>query len=263
MKTEQRRERVIRLVKHRLLRKGQPRLLVSLILMLTGLAGFLVSYALLHSGMTRMWLRYPLAILFAYCVFLLLLRFWLFLQRPPKVEIEDFEDVDPNSPYAADPPYFETRAGRSDLSSFVREGDAGAGGSWGQQASVSSSSSSTTSGGGSGSSGGGWGSLDLDEGFFIVAAIAVIAGALLAVFYVVYVAPALLAEILVDGVLVAGLYRKLKGVEQRHWLRSAVRKTLLPALIAAALFSLGGYFLQRAAPKARSVGEVWKHVTED
>jgi len=83
------------------------------------------------------------------------------------------------------------------------------------------------------------------------------------VFYVVYVAPALLAEILVDGVLVAGLYRELKGVEQRHWLRSAVRKTLLPALIAAALFSLGGYFLQRAAPKARSVGEVWKYVTED
>ena len=258
----QRRERIIRMVKGRLLRKGRPRLLVSLILLLTGLAGFLVSYALLHSGMTRMWLRYPLAILFAYCVFLLLLRFWLFLQRPPKVEIEDFEDVDPNSPYAADPPYFETRAGRSDLSSFVREGDAG--GSWGQQqASVSSSSSQTVSGGGSGSSGGGWGSLDLDEGFFIVAAIAVIAGALLAVFYVVYVAPALLAEILVDGVLVAGLYRELKGVEQRHWLRSAVRKTLLPALIAAALFSLGGYFLQRAAPKARSVGEVWKYINED
>ncbi|HWS98752.1 MAG TPA: hypothetical protein VN256_00675 [Pyrinomonadaceae bacterium] len=258
----QRRERIIRMVKGRLLRRGRPRLLVSLILALTGLAGFLVSYALLHSGMTRMWLRYPLAILFAYCVFLLLLRFWLFLQRPPKVEIEDFEDVDTNSPFAGDN-YFEPRAGRSDLHSFVREGDAGAGGSWGQQAPVSSSSSSAAAGGGSGSSGGGWGSLDLDEGFFIVAAIAVIAGALLAVFYVVYVAPALLAEILVDGVLVAGLYRELKGVEQRHWLRSAVRKTLLPALIAAALFSLGGYFLQRAAPKARSVGEVWKYVTED
>lgn len=257
---EERRERIIRLIKDRLVRKGRPRLLVSLILMVTGLAGFLVSYLLLHYGMTRMWLRYPLAILFAYCVFLLLLRLWLFLQRPPKVEIEDFEEVDPSSPYAGDQ-YFETPAGRSDLSGLIREGDAGAGGHWEQQASVSSSSAA--SGGESGSSGGGWDSLDLDEGCFIVAAIAVIAVAFVAVFYVVYVAPALLAEILVDGVLVAGLYRELKSVEQRHWLRAAVRKTLLPALITATLFSVGGYFLQRAAPKARSVGEVWKYVMED
>ena len=94
-------------------------------------------------------------------------------------------------------------------------------------------------------------------------AIAAIAGSLIAILYVVYVAPALLAEILVDGVLLAGLYRKLKGVEQRHWLRAAVRKTILPALIAALLFSLAGYALQKAAPKASSIGEVWKEVMSD
>jgi hypothetical protein len=91
----------------------------------------------------------------------------------------------------------------------------------------------------------------------------VAAGALVAILYVVYIAPALLAEILVDGILVTGLYRKLKGIEQRYWLRAAVRRTLLPALIAAALFSLTGYALQRAAPKAKSIGEVWKHFMAD
>ncbi|MBA2733109.1 MAG: hypothetical protein H0U54_09505 [Acidobacteria bacterium] len=144
-------------------------------------------------------------------------------------------------------------------------GGAGAGGSWGQGLFSSSSPSSSGSGGSSSASSGsgGGGGLDLDEGFFIIVAIVAIAGALIAILYVVYVAPALLAEILVDGVLVAGLYRKLKGVEQRHWLRAAVRQTILPALIAAMLFSVAGYALQRAAPKAHSIGEVWRYVMED
>ena len=256
MNTEQRRERVVRLIKSRLLRKGKPRLLVTLILLITGLAGFLVSYLLLHSGMTRMWLRYPLAILSAYCVFLLLLRLWLALQRSRKDAVEgdgvhDLLDV-------GDPLLRSRGGGYSEGFSFSGAGGdaggAGAGSSWGE---------ASASGGGSGSSGGGGGGgFDLDDGAFIVVAVVVIAGALLAVFYVVYIAPALLAEILVDGVLVAGLYRELKGVEQRHWLRAAVRKTLLPALIAATLFSVGGYALQRAAPKARSVGEVLEHLTK-
>jgi hypothetical protein len=267
----EKRERIIRLVKRRLQRKGKPRLLVSLILLATGLAGFFVSFLLLHSGMTRMSLRYPLAILFAYCVFLLLLRLWLSLLRPGQ---DDHLDVDfsdlpvdinlPNAPVDAGGG-FSFSGGGGDA------GGGGAGGSWGQG--LLSSSSSSGSGGGSSLSGGGGGSsssgggfgggLDLDEGCLIVIAIAAIAGAFLAVLYVVYVAPALLAEILVDGVLVAGLYRKLKGIEQRHWLRAAVRKTILPALIAALLFSLAGYALQSAAPKARSIGEVWKYVMAD
>lgn len=262
----QRRERIIRLVKRRLQRKGRPRLLVSLILLVTGVAGFLVSFLLLHSGMTRMWLRYPLAIIFAYCVFLLLLRLWLSFMRPgddgPDLDFVDLPSMEvnlPNSPGSSGG--FGFSGGGGDA------GGGGAGGSWGQgllsSSSSSASSGGSASGGGGSSSGGGGGGLDLDEGCLIVVAIAAIAGALIAILYVVYVAPALLAEILVDGVLVAGLYRKLKGIEQRHWLRAAVRKTILPALIAALLFSLAGYALQRAAPKARSIGEVWKELMED
>src|ERR687893_1864665 len=139
MDTERRRERIVRLVKGRLLRKGRPRLLVSLILLLTGLAGFLVSYLLLHSGMTRMWLRYPLAILFAYCVFLLLLRLWLALQRPRRaaVEIDDVQDFGPDLPDSL----FRSRGGYSEGFKFSGAGgDAGGGGagsSWGE-ASLSS-----------------------------------------------------------------------------------------------------------------------------
>ena len=97
----------------------------------------------------------------------------------------------------------------------------------------------------------------------VVVVIVAVAAALVAIFYVIYAAPVLLAEILVDGALVTGLYTKLKGVEQRHWLRAAVRRTLLPALIAALFFSIAGYALQKAAPKARSVGEAWRYLMKD
>src|SRR5882724_193072 len=73
----QTRERRIEIIKRRLLRKSMPRFQVSVILLFTGFVGFLVSFSLLHLNVFRMWLRYPIAILIAYCVFLLLLRLWL------------------------------------------------------------------------------------------------------------------------------------------------------------------------------------------
>src|SRR6267142_6409323 len=75
------RRRRIAKVEHRLLRKRMPRFQISLILLFTGLAGFLTSFSLLHLGIPWMWLRYPISILLAYCVFLLLLRLWLWLHR--------------------------------------------------------------------------------------------------------------------------------------------------------------------------------------
>ena len=80
--------------------------------------------------------------------------------------------------------------------------------------------------------------------------------------YVVYIAPALLAEILVDGVLLSGLYRRVKRIEQRHWRRAAARQTLFPALLAVVFFGIAGYAMQAAVPEARSIGDVWKHITK-
>ncbi len=77
----QTRERNIESAKRHLLRKSSPRLQVSLILGLTGLAGLLTSFSLLHAGITWMWIRYSIAILVAYGAFLLMLRLWLWLQH--------------------------------------------------------------------------------------------------------------------------------------------------------------------------------------
>jgi H+/Cl- antiporter ClcA len=103
--------------------------------------------------------------------------------------------------------------------------------------------------------------LDLDDGcFWIVIPIAAIVGVGIAMFYVVYFAPVFLAEILVDALLVAGLYKRLQGIEPRHWLLSAVRRTLLPVMLATALFIAAGYLMGRIAPEAHSIGGFWREI---
>ena len=103
-----------------------------------------------------------------------------------------------------------------------------------------------------------------DEGcVFFLLALALIAAGVLAALYVVYAAPALLAEILVEGVLLSGLYRGMKRAGGGNWLRAVVRRTWLPVLLTLASFAAAGYLLQRAAPRARSIGEAWRMVGSD
>ena len=247
-KMSETRARQIELMRQRLLTKGLPRLQVSLILSLTALAGFLTSYTLLSLGVLRMWLRYPMAILVAYLVFLLLLALWVWLQRRSLDPEVDLLEVIPHEMPSAHAHGLEYGGG-SDY------GGAGMGGTW--ESGVASPSSSL-SGGGSASSGGIL-DLDLDDGWLIALAVVAILGGIIASFYVIYIAPALLAEILVDGALIAGLYKRVKPIEHRHWLRAAVRRTVVPALLVVLCFTVAGYSLQRAIPEAHTIGEAWKY----
>jgi len=259
-------ERVRRL----LMRRGMPRLLMSLILAATGAAGFLVSFALLHLGVARMWLRYPLAVLAAYGVFLLLLRIWLHLRRnswtdllPDDLNLLNADRVAANAPARPD----FSLGGGGDF------GGAGAGGGWEGAGAVAPSRADLSAHAGipSGRTGGGGGMLDgislgdADEGcvFFLLAVALIVAG-LLASLYVVYAAPTLLAELLVEGILLSGLYRGMrKGARRGDWLRAVVRRTWLPVLLTLTLFGAAGYLLQRAAPRARTIGEAFKSVSSD
>ena len=235
----------------------KPRFQMTLILSLTGFAGFLTSFLLLHSGVSQMWLRYPLAILSAYVAFLLSLRLWLALHRS-----RGNYDLGVNFDLPIDGGSGGTASSSADFS-FGGGGDfggGGAGGSWGD--SVSSSSSLPYSGG-NGSSAFDGISLDLDlqELWLLVLAVAALLGGLVASLYIVYIAPVLLAEILVDGLLLRGLYNRVEHIERKHWLQTAVRKTLLPALLCVLFFGVAGGALQAIAPEAKSIGQVWSALT--
>ena len=103
-------------------------------------------------------------------------------------------------------------------------------------------------------------SLDLDELWLIVLALLVlISGAVLAC-YALYIAPALFAEILVDGVLVAGLYHRLRARDMQHWLTAAIKRTWLPVMVTAVIFAISGLLMQKIMPEARSIGQVFRQV---
>lgn len=264
------------------MRRSLPRVEMSLILAATGAAGFVASFAMLHLGVWRMWIRYPLAVLFAYAVFIVLLRVWLFLHgREPRSRTPDLDlnAADMTTDIARDG-FGGTGSAPDTFGGGGDFGGGGTGGSWGEgvsaglhQASPAFDAGSVASGvrGGGGGGGGDWFSgLDFDvdsEGcvFFLLALALIVAG-VCASLYVVYAAPALLAEILVEGVLLSGLYRGMKRARRRgdgDWLGAALRRTWLPVLLTLLTFAAAGYLLQRAAPRARSIGEAFRMVISD
>lgn len=253
------REDLVQRTRERLLAQSLPRLQMSGLLALTGAAGFLTSFSLLELGVDSMAVRYPVAVLAAYAVFLLLLRVWLAMQRDGSWDVVDLGDVAEAVVEGAG----EAAEGLGGLS--------GGGGSFGGGGTSSSFEVSRISVPrvAAPKSGGGGGksfdfSLDLDEGGIVVliAVLILAVAALGTALWVVWSAPVLLAEVLVDGLVMTGLYRRLRrGPEPTSWLVGAVRRTWLPALAAAALFCFSGWLLQKAVPEARSIGPAVKAVS--
>jgi hypothetical protein len=232
-----RREQLIQKVKSRLLRHGLPRFQMFILVALTGAAGFLSAYALLRLGLESMALRYPIAVAIAYGVFLLLLRVWLAIQERGWGVLTDTADG-------------------LDLVELVPHGSGGG------DASHFAGDSMPEPSDGEGS----WFdfiSLDFDEGgiLLLITILILVVTALGAAFWIVWMAPALLAELLVDGLVMVAVYRRLKrSGGPPYWLFGAVRRTWVTAVVAAVLFSFAGGLLHRAVPEARSIGEAWKSV---
>ncbi len=244
------RQRTVEFVRQRLLRDGFPRLQVSIIILLTGLAGFITSFFLLQMGLSAMVIRYPICIAIAYGFFLLFLGIWLWMQRH---QIEPDFDVP-----AVDIANVDFNISENSTNVFGGGADfagAGSGSDWGEKLSSSAGESSILDGV----------SVDLDFeefGLIILAVVAVIGG-LLASLYIIYIAPLLLAEILVDGILVTGLYRSVRKIERQSWLNTAVKKTLIAAILAAIFFGIAGFALQSLEPEARTFGEVWSSLSRN
>jgi hypothetical protein len=232
---------------------------MTIVLLLTASVGFLVSVLMLHLGVTRMALRYPAAVLLAYAAFILFLRLWLAWQR------RQGRVSDPSPDISFDLPSGGIRAPGKDIDfgGGGGFGGGGAGGSWqgptpSQQPIAVMQSRSGVAPKGSGK---GW-DIDLDpgDGAILIVPVAAAIAAVLASLYVIYAAPGLFAELLLDGVVVTALYHRLRNVERRHWLRCVVRKTWLPALLTALVFSVAGHLMQQAVPSAPSIGLFWQTV---
>ena len=212
---------------------GRPRLVMFSILSLTIAAGFLASVAMLHLGLVRMHLRYPLAVGAAYATFLWQLRGWLRRQAI----LSQFSD-DPEGLLLPGAAAFGAAAPGEKLADEENRRPKKSGGSsWG---------------------GGSWGGGGSGDGCGALVVLVLIAGVttLIVGVYLIATSPALLAELLVDGVLLGAMTRAASPGSP-HWSRAALRRTWIPALVTAIVFGLVGFGIEQVAPGARTLGEAW------
>jgi hypothetical protein len=241
-----RRHHEIQKIRGKLERDGFPRLQMSLLVTLTGASGFVASYVLLHAGMGEMWLRYLAAFAVAYLVFLVLLWLWL------RTGVEDYVDF----PNFLEP--LPSGASSPGLSFSGQDGNFGGGGASASFDGAAEPGSAL--GGADGPVGDALGTVAEADEFAIPLMVVILAAALVfSSLFMIYSAPLLFAELLVDGVLSASLYRRLRGLESRHWLETALRRTALPFALTAVIVSASGWGMARYAPGAHSMGDVIAH----
>ena len=233
---------------------------MSLIVALTGGSGLLASFLLLHGGIQSMAVRYPAAVALAYVVFLLLLWVWLRTTRREWIDAADIPSALPSAgsggsgiPIDLSIPF---RGGGGDFSG------AGASASFGVDSTAGDMLSAPVKAVGE-AAGKVADGLDLDEGALPIMAVLLIVGFVLvlasAAFYVIYIAPALLAEVVVDGALTYALYRRVRVEESRSWLMAACRRTAIPFAVTAIFVSCIGAGMSMYVPGAHSIGEVIHH----
>lgn len=257
-------ERLVERARRSLLARSAPRLQMTFLVAATGLSGLGASVALRHLGIDGMGLRYGLAVALAYLAFLFLLWLWLRWQqrlagqravrdRARGGDLDPSDLLDLATPRGGPAPSWEAGGGH-----FA---GGGASGNLDLAEAPSPPASMPSLSGARAASGGGSGpslDLDLDELVAVVLAVLAVASAVVAAGYVIFQAPTLLADLLVDGALAAGLYRRLRGHSSGAWWAGAVRRTFLPALIALAFFVLAGSAIQGAWPEVRTLGELWR-----
>ena len=233
-------------IQRRLEQESFPRIQMTLIVALTGAAGLLASFLLLRMDLDSMVVRYPLAVALAYLFFLFLLWLWL-RTKPEDYDVPDLPDAVPGRG-SVDVPY---KGGGGDF------GGGGASGSFEGPASSSAEmpDAVTDAVGDVGSA-----VASADELAIPIAGVVLAIGFAVASLYVIYIAPILFAELIVDGALSYALYRHFRS-DSPYWLTTAFRRTILPFAATALFLCIVAAAMSMYAPGARSVGEVVRHGT--
>jgi hypothetical protein len=254
-------------LRHGYLRDSFPRVQILIILSLAGLVAFGSSVLGLRAGLVHMGVRYPLAALVGYLAFLALIRAWIAIQRArwQKRDVTGGPDFNPID--AVDlGDLIASGAQGSEAAPFPGlggglSGGGGASGEWLEA--VRTPPMDRAPGAALKAAGdGGW-SVDVDDAWPLVLAAICVAGGVIALAYVVYAAPVLLAEVALDAALVTAAYRRLRRNDARNWIGSVVRRTWGPAVVLVVMLAVAGNLLHRAVPEARSIGGVVRALSEE
>ena len=233
---------------------GFPRAQMIGMVAVAGGAAFLFSALSLRLGLEHMGVRYGLASVAGYFAFVGMIRAWIAWQRGRLGGALDAVDaVDVVDAANAFGPELVPARPVPTLLGGGRSGGAGASSAWGEGGSamtVESDGVSKVSG---------W-SFDFDDAWPIVVAVIGIALGAVAVFYTIWIAPVLLAEVALDAALVTAVYRRLKKADAGTWLGATLRRTWIAGAALAVFMAMTGTALTYVAPEARSIGGVIRSV---
>jgi cytochrome c biogenesis protein CcdA len=216
---------VARLRAH-LFRTSNPRNQTLTLVSATALLGLLTSIALLHLHLHNMALRYIISVAIAYAGFLGMVRLWI-LYRQRTWRRAGATGTRPITARAPTQP---------------KQKDPDGGFSWLDLLD----------------------SLGIFDDFIVVALL--IAG-VISIFFAIWhvinfvvLGPEFLAEVLLDGVFSAALYRRLGQIEHQHWMKTVFAKTKAPLLWTLLFFAFLGAVSAHYAPEAVSIGGVVRHL---
>jgi hypothetical protein len=230
-------------------RKFFLRIHMTVILLGTFLAGLAATKVLMVLEVNTLALRYGVAVIAAYLVFLALIKVWLYYVRMSRDAIdlsidgiEFFGDVGGNA-------YEELGGGGS-------FGGGGASGSWEEPfvAPAQALRSGATKSGGSK-----WDffGIDGEEGCVLVLLVLLVFGLLIASIYLIWTAPAILAEAAFEAAIAGTLAKRARRVEKGNWVAAIWRATVWPFVAILVLSVALGYFVQRSCPEAKKLTDVW------
>lgn len=233
----------VRRIRGELEQDSYPRLQMFMLVAVTGGAGFFASFAMLHAGILEMWLRYLLSFGVAYIVFLASLWVWLRTRADQFIDVVDLTPI-PTGVQNAPASVYNGAGGTFDGggASAPYETVADAVPPVAEPVGITEKAFGTVA--------------EADEFAIPLAAIFGIGVILFSSLLMVHSAPVLFAELVVDGVLSASLFCRLRGLETRHWLETALRRTALPFALTALVVSAAGWGMAQYAPEAHSIGQV-------
>lgn len=266
-------------IKHYLVQRFYTRFHMSLILISAGLAAMVASWGLLHLGVGRMWIRYPVAVTASYLTFLAGVWLWIQYIEWRKGGAEQ-DAASANKRSLADggdaldlvtsgPSGGGGNVGGVEIPNVLRGGGGGfdgggAAGTWDDVVPVQSLTGNP--GGGisvpsGGSSGSGlsdifdFGDLDGDALILIVLALLLIGSLLFVSGYILWFAPDILTEAIFGAALAGGVARAAKRQDSEGWVMGVVKKTWWPFAIVFALAMAFAVFAQIHYPAAKTFGE--------
>jgi hypothetical protein len=233
-----------------------PRVHCMLIVTVSMAAAFLTSFVMLVVHVNWMAVRYGAAALAGYATFLFLLHAWVrwkWSRFQPNADGSDLVDIAANT---IDIPLDLASLPRGAARFAGGGGRSGGGGATGAFGSPAQAASSSVTSGGRG-----WGlDFDGDDLFWVIVAVAAAFAGIVAVGYVIWIAPTLLAEAIVNGAIAGKVYHGLRKHEDDFWTSHIFRHTIVSGLVVIACAILVGYAFNRIAPEARSIGGVWTHL---